>query len=271
MRFISFGSGSSGNCYYIQSGDKAILIDIGISHRRLKILARQYGVNLGMIQAIFITHDHTDHVKAVGAVSQESALPVYSTEKVHQGMNQNRFMKKKVPQSQIRVITHEDSIQIGPFSITAFAVPHDSAGNNGYFIEAEGTSLCLVTDAGHVTPQMQDYMARANFLILEANYDLAMLATGPYPAPLRRRITSDRGHLCNEDTGNILAQIISPNLRHVWLCHLSEENNNPNLAVRTVKEILLESTTCSEQTLPPIEPLPRRSPSGFFELDPTAI
>lgn len=266
MRFISLGSGSSGNCYYIQSGDKAIIIDIGISIRRLKILSRQYGVNMGNVLGIFVTHDHTDHVKAVGALSQETALPVYTTESVHHGMEINRYMKKKVPREHTRTIETHTENHIGPFCITAFPVPHDSSGNNGYFIESDGTNLCLVTDAGHITPEMEPYIAKAQHLIIEANYDLAMLATGPYPAPLRRRIASDRGHMSNEDTGNAIARLALKEAKHIWLCHLSEENNNPNLALRTIKEILAAHESKSSHEPIAIEALPRRSPSGFYEL-----
>lgn len=261
MKFISFGSGSSGNCYYLLEDGFGLVIDQGIGIRNFKRHFRDYGFSQGEIKAILVTHDHTDHVKAVGAISQEYHIPVYAAEKVQEGMQHNYLMTKKIAEEYKRVLQPGESIDLGPFHITAFDIPHDSSANNGYFITTASTNFCLMTDCGKITEEMQAFIAQAENLVIEANYDEAMLMTGPYPLYLKQRIQSGRGHSSNSETATALMAALSPAIKHIWLCHLSEENNHPELCRKTVRDAL-EKVECSAELCV----LKRRIPTGVFEL-----
>lgn len=286
MKFLCLGSGSCGNCYYLESSGTAILIDLGIGIRAFKKHVRDYGLRMPAIKAILVTHDHTDHVKAVGPLSIEYHLPVYASEGVHIGVQRNRFMTKKVPLDQRRVTTLETPFEIGPFRITPFQVVHDSNDNNGYFIEVtqpepaedlfdsaaalgaadagkEPLTFCIITDCGAVTDNLIPYIKRARYLVIESNYDSAMLASGPYPAYLKKRIMSGRGHLDNALCADCLSKYLTPVTRKVWLCHLSEENNHPEIALKTVETALRELPFTPR---PALETLRRRVPSGLVTL-----
>lgn len=266
LKFICFGSGSSGNCYYLNTEGYGIIIDMGIGLRSMKKHFRDFGLKMAQINSILVTHDHTDHVKCVGALSNEFHIPVYSSQEVHDGMGRNCFMSKKVRVEEKRVIQHFEPFELGPFKVTAFPVPHDSSGNNGYFLECGDISFCLVTDAGHLTPEILEYVGRAKYVVLEANYDATMLEQGPYPQYLKKRIMGPAGHLCNDETAEGLAEHLSENARCVWLCHLSEENNHPELARKTIETALLSHGYVLGNQLK-VEVLKRKVPSGLFELE----
>lgn len=235
IKFISFGSGSSGNCYYLGNGHDAILIDAGIGIRRIKRYLKEYGIKNDEIRGVIITHDHADHVKAVGYVSQEMNLPVYSTGPIHLGMNNNVHTMKKVDAcNQINIVQGEP-FQIADFRITAFPIPHDSTENMGYYIELGEKSFCIMTDVGMPTETVQEYIRKSNYLVIEANYDVEMLRTGKYPQILKDRIASGTGHMSNHQTAEALARNFHEGISNVWLCHLSEENNHPELARKTIE------------------------------------
>lgn len=266
VKFICFGSGSSGNCYYLGTDDYGIVIDMGIGTRTFKKYMRDYGLSFGKLNAILVTHDHTDHVKSVGAFSNEFHLPVFATQAVHQGMQRNHFMYKKIPDSNKRYITEGTAFEAGPFRVTPFAVPHDSSANCGYFIEFQsGANFCIITDAGCFTDEMNRFIPQTNYLVVEANYDDTMLESGSYPPYLKRRIRSERGHMDNAETARILATHLTEKTRRIWLCHLSEENNHPELARKTV-ETALANAGFQVGTKLSLEVLKRKVPSSFYEL-----
>lgn len=240
------------------------MIDLGIGIRHFKKHFRDYGLSLAKIDAILVTHDHTDHVKAVGVLSNEFHLPVYASEAVHNGMQRNHFMSKKVKDEDKRFTEVAKTFEVGPFSITPFDVPHDSSANSGYFITVGDLQFCLITDAGHVTDAMKEQLRKANHIVLEANYDDAMLATGPYPAYLKKRIMSERGHLSNTECAETLAECLNPEAKQVWLCHLSEENNHPELARKTISTALEQAGIDLEKTQ--LSVLRRTVPSALHEL-----
>ena len=181
MKFISFGSGSSGNCYYLLEDGIGLIIDAGIGIRSFKKYFREYGFTYPTLKAILVTHDHTDHVKAVGALSGEYNLEVFATEEVHKGILNNYYAHKKVRPELCRTYLPGDDWSIGPFHITTFTVPHDASHNCGYFIETVTTNFCFITDAGSFTPEMISFIRRARNLVIEANYDAAMLDEGHIP------------------------------------------------------------------------------------------
>ncbi len=266
VKFISLGSGSSGNAYYIETEDSALLIDMGIGIRNCKKYFRDYGLNFGLVRAILVTHYHTDHIKAVGALSQQFQFNVCTSQLVHEGMDRNFMMSKKVPKELRYTAIHHKSFQVGSFTVTAFPVPHDTKENNGYFISIGDVHFCLITDAGRITDEMLPYIQRANHLVIEANYDAQLLAKGPYPLRLQQRISNGNGHLCNDITAQVLSENLSPTIRHIWLCHLSEDNNRPHIAEETISKAVKASLPLlSEQII--IEALPRKQPSKPFFLE----
>ena len=238
MKFISFGSGSSGNCYYLLEDGIGLIIDAGIGIRSFKKYFREYGFTYPTLKAILVTHDHTDHVKAVGALSGEYNLEVFATEEVHKGILNNYYAHKKVRPELCRTYLPGDDWSIGPFHITTFTVPHDASHNCGYFIETATTNFCFITDAGSFTPEMISFIRRARNLVIEANYDAAMLDEGPYPLHLKKRIKAPTGHACNAETARILEENLAATTENIWLCHLSEENNHPELARKTIAQAL---------------------------------
>lgn len=290
MKFICFGSGSSGNCYYLESRGSAILIDLGIGIRAFKRYMSNYGLTIPKIEAIVVTHDHTDHIKAVGPMAITYRTPVYASEKVHEGITRNRFMTKKIPDELKRFTEVQQAFEVGNFRITPFTVPHDSNDNNGYFVELiekepaeelnfgsstnvlggaaaeDGDALptfCIITDAGQFTDEMIPFVQRAKYLIIEANYDAEMLAHGPYPKYLQDRISSGRGHLANVLTAAALRTHLTPVTKRIWLCHLSAENNHPEKAAETVQEAIAQLPFSPK---PKVEVLRRTVPSELMQL-----
>lgn len=267
LKFISFGSGSSGNCYFFYTANDGLLIDIGVGIRTLKKHFRDYGLSLAQVKHVFVTHDHADHIKSVGSLSHEYHLPVYATLKVHAGIDRNYCVARKVAPDLRCYVEPGVPVKTGDFSVTPFFVPHDSSDNVGYMVEAEGTVFCLITDAGEVTDEMKKYIGRAHYLVIEANHDSEMLMQGPYPQHLKLRIQSGTGHLNNSSCGEAIAQNMGEQLRHVWLCHLSEENNHPELARKTVESVLRSYGILPGKDFE-LEVLKRTMPTGIYELIP---
>lgn len=237
--FFSLGSGSSGNCYYLGNNRYGILIDAGIGPRITKKRLAEYGIDFSSISAVLITHDHYDHIKSVGYLGEKHHIPVYATRQVHQGIANSSLTKSRLNSSK-RYIEKGVPFQIEDFKITAFDVPHDSIDNAGYFFEFNEHTLTLATDVGTITDEVAHYICKANHLIIESNYDEDMLKNGRYPYPLKQRITSGSGHLSNRQTAEFLAANYSSKLRNIWLCHLSSNNNHPELAYQTVEKQLTQ-------------------------------
>lgn len=267
IQFICFGSGSSGNCYYLNVDGYGIVIDLGIGYRAFKKYFRDYGLSFDKIQAILVTHDHTDHVKSVGSLSAEFKVPVYAASAVHEGMQRNYFMSRKIAADLRHDITPDASFALGAVQVTPFTVPHDSSANHGYCLTfPSGNRFCLITDAGEFTPTLCKHISQATYLVVESNYDALMLEGGPYPPYLRRRIASPRGHADNACTAATLSTHLSEGARRVWLCHLSEENNHPELARKTVENALHSAQNELSPQLQ-LEVLKRKVPSELYTLE----
>lgn len=265
LKFISFGSGSSGNCYCLYTEQEGLLIDAGVGIRTLKKHIKNYGLSLNNMHNLLITHDHADHIKSAGWLSIDPGVNVYATQNVHQGIENNYCVRKKVASEHIKIIKANVPFNIGEYHITPFQVPHDSTDNMGYKIVYHNITFVLITDAGHITPDMQHFINEANYLVIEANHDPTMLTQGPYPAHLKERILSPNGHLSNQACGEALAQCATPALKNVWLCHLSEENNHPVLAQKTIEDILKAHGIITGIDFH-LEVLKRKVPSGYKEL-----
>ena len=265
LRFISFGSGSSGNCYLLFTDTDSLLIDAGVGVRILKKHFKDFGLSLSKVKRILITHDHADHIKCVGSLSHDFLLPVFATAAVHKGIDRNYCVARKVAQELRHVMVPGECVQMGEFRVTPFSVPHDSSDNVGFQIEVGEEVFCIITDAGRVTDEMAEYISRAHHLVIEANHDREMLLQGPYPQYLKDRIRNGSGHLNNEACGEAIAQHMSDHLRNVWLCHLSEEYNHPELARKTVESVLRSYGIKTGEAFQ-LEVLKRTMPTGIFEL-----
>ncbi|MDR1683221.1 MAG: MBL fold metallo-hydrolase [Candidatus Symbiothrix sp.] len=234
LRFLSLASGSSGNCYYIGTPEYGILLDAGISCRSIRKTLKEYGVGMEQIMAVFVTHDHADHIKSVGSLGEQCGIPIYATQAVHNGIENSCYIDEKLYLSR-RVLEKEQPVQIKDFKITAFEVPHDATDCVGYLVQYKDQKCVLATDVGHISETVASYAKIANHLIIETNYDSEMLQNGKYPEFLKDRITNGNGHLCNTQTAEFLAANFDLHLRNIWLCHLSKDNNHPELAYKTVE------------------------------------
>mgnify|MGYP001165990913 CR=1 FL=1 len=265
IKFISLASGSSGNCYYLGTDKHGILIDAGIGIRTIKKELKEINVSLSNVCAVFITHDHADHIKAVGHLGEKYNIPVYSTKEIHEGINKSYCMTEKLSTS-VHYINKDEPMKIDEFKISAFEVPHDGTDNVGYCIEIGDKIFSFLTDLGHITETAAHYICKANYLILEANYDLEMLRMGPYPKYLKERISGPNGHMSNTDTADFLAENINEHLKYIWLCHLSKDNNHPELAYKTVEWKLKSKGVIVGKDVQLIA-LKRSSPSDFYEFE----
>ena len=264
LSFLSLASGSSGNCYYLGTPEFGVLIDAGIGIRTIKKVLKDKAIDFSKIVAVLITHDHADHIKTVGFLGEKLCIPVYTTEAVHRGISKSRYVEETLVNSR-KVIEKEVPFMIRDFRITAFEVPHDSTDNVGYYIEYGNHKFTLATDVGHITETVSKYMSMANHLIIEANYDEEMLQFGTYPAFLKERVASPTGHLSNREAAEFLVTHYSPRWRYVWLCHLSKDNNHPDLAYKTVEMRLGELGIRVGEDIQVI-PLRRSLPTGIFHL-----
>ncbi len=235
--FFSLGSGSCGNCYYLGNTKYGILIDAGIGPRIIKKRLAEHEVDLATIMAVLITHDHYDHIKSVGHLGAKMHIPVYATRKVHKSIANNRLIRHSLNGAAV-YIEKGEPFKVEGIKITAFDVPHDSDDNSGYFFQFRDQTLTLVTDAGTITEEIGQYIAKANHIVIESNYDEEMLRNGKYPQHLKQRISSETGHLSNQQTAEFLADNYNHDLRNICLCHLSGDNNSPELAYETTKRQL---------------------------------
>ena len=237
LHFQSFGSGSSGNCYYIGNASNGILIDAGLGVRSIRKNLRNIGLDFENIWGIFVTHDHADHIKAVGPLGEKHLIPIYSTRLVHEGIQRSYCVTEKLYSSR-KFIEKNETVAVGDFKITAFSVSHDSTDSVGYTVEYENKRFTIATDLGFVTDEVAEHLAQADYIVLEANYDEQMLHQGKYPVYLKDRVSSLTGHLSNDQAGAFLSENYCEKWKHIFLCHLSRENNFPELAYTTVQNHL---------------------------------
>lgn len=261
--FMSLGSGSSGNCYYLGTDNCGILIDAGIGIRSIKKIFKETGLSLEQVRAVFITHDHADHIKAVGHLAGKHNIPIYATPEVHYGISRSYCMTEKLAKEHTCFIEKEETVKVEDFEITGFEVPHDGTDNVGYCIKVGEKTFSFLTDIGHITDTAAKYISKANYLILEANYDETMLKMGPYPYHLKERIAGPNGHMCNKEMADYIASHMPEGLKYLWLCHLSKDNNHPELAYKTVEIALKEKGIVAGRDLQVI-PLKRTLPSELY-------
>lgn len=262
LRFQSFGSGSSGNCYFIGNASNGLLIDAGIGVRSIRKCLRNIGLDFENIWGVFVTHDHADHIKAVGSIGEKHLVPIYSTRKVHEGIHRSYCVTEKLYSSK-KYIEKQETVQVGEFKVTAFPVSHDATDNVGYTVEYKGQRFTFATDLGFVGDEASAHLEAADYMVLEANYDQQMLQEGSYPIHLKNRIIAKTGHLSNDQAGAFLAQKYNERIKYVFLCHLSRENNLPELAYTTIQNYLEEKQVIVGQDVQLVT-LDRLNPSELY-------
>ena len=230
MEVHVLASGSDGNCTVIESDGEAIMIDAGISCRRILDLMEKEGVDKDMLKAILITHEHADHVSGAGATSRKLDIPVVA--------NLNTFNESKLGNVQHWVYNSNSCIDIGQFHVTPLPTSHNAIEPNCYFTEVDDKKVLIATDTGKFSFQIEHALAMADVAVVESNYDTKMLVNGPYPPSLKSLIGSERGHMCNIDTGFAIKRTMGQNEhRQIFLAHLSRTNNTPDIARQSVADI----------------------------------
>jgi hypothetical protein len=238
LNYISFGSGSSGNACYVGTDRGGVVVDAGIPAEDIEKALRANGIPMRNVRGLLLTHDHSDHVRySYNLLRTHRHLSLFCTPRVLNGLLRRHSISKRIKEYHVPIFK-EIPFKVGELEITAFDVPHDGSDNMGFSIEFADHRFVLATDLGAVTDRARYYMSRANYLVIEANYDETMLRNGRYPEYLKARIRTERGHLDNVDTAAFLSEIVNPELRYVFLCHLSQDNNTPEIALKTVRDAL---------------------------------
>ena len=238
--FISFGSGSSGNCAYVGNEDGGVLVDAGVDVDQVMNTLLHNGVRPSMIKGIILTHDHQDHVRYVYTfVRRFKHLRVHCTPRLLNGLLRRHNISRRIKEFQENIFK-EIPFKLGGLSLTAFETSHDGTDNMGFDIESGGKHFVVAPDMGVITPRAHHYMSKANFLTVECNYDLQMLNNGTYPEYLKNRVRGERGHLDNEVVARFLAENYHEGLKYVFMNHLSKDNNTPEIARNTIVKALNE-------------------------------
>jgi phosphoribosyl 1,2-cyclic phosphodiesterase len=219
----SLNSGSNGNCYYIGNKEEAVLVDAGISCREVEKRLSNLGLSISKVKAVFISHEHGDHISGVTVLSRKHQLPVYITPATLKSSG------LALPDSQVCDFSFNETVTIGALSITPFGKEHDAADPCSFIIEGNGVTAGVFTDIGIVCKQVVQYFKQCHAAFLESNYDEQMLEEGNYPFHLKRRIRGGKGHLSNTEALELLTNHRHENLSHLILAHLSKNNNNPLL------------------------------------------
>jgi phosphoribosyl 1,2-cyclic phosphodiesterase len=228
MQIISLGSGSSGNGFLVDTGEIALLIDCGVAVRAVQSAIRDYNV-ADRLAGIVVSHEHSDHIRAIPSITRKLDIPLITTHGTHGAMRSTLRLNRRAS---------GDRYADSALEVTFIGVSHDAAEPCGFVAEHDGLRVAVFTDLGYVTPVVLDALQSADIIVLEANYDRQMLANGPYPSYLKRRIQGPAGHLNNDDCATALAAAVSDRTQAVWLAHLSDKNNLPEIAVGTVRESL---------------------------------
>ena len=277
LKFLSLSSGSCGNCYFLSDGKSGLLIDAGVTVRRLKKTLMEHGLDTDSFQAVLVTHDHLDHIRHLGSYCKHLKKPVYATSVLHGALANHTFTRDYIADYRsvlpdgdpLRICLRKDVPEAELPLVSHFIVPHDATQTVGYFIEWNGVNFFLMTDAGRATDEAIEYARKADTVVIESNYDPGMLIGGPYPHDLKMRICQGNGHLSNDECASAIRRFWHPGLKNLFLCHLSENNNTPSLAFASAAEALRSISVDGRLTAKDItnlQTLPRTHASQMFTL-----
>lgn len=263
MRLCSISSGSEGNCIFIGGEEGKILVDAGISGKRVEEGLKGIGVGPEELDGIFITHEHLDHIKGVGILARRYQLPLYGTvETIHSMLRTKNI--GKISEELIHLVEPDRAVKVKDITVNPFSIFHDASNPVAYTFQAGEQKIGLATDLGSYDDYTIHNLKDSDILFLEANHDVNMLQVGPYPYLLKQRILGARGHLSNGNSAKLLCQLLSQKLKHVILAHLSKDNNYPDLAYETVKcELAEHGVDCQGNFLSVAN---YGTPSSMFEI-----
>lgn len=238
VKFCPLSSGSSGNSLVISTQFTNILIDAGFSGKKGEMLLSEMGIDMSQIDALFITHEHVDHIKGAGVISRKYNIPIYATPGTWSAMEASIG---GIARGNKRFIYSGEICYLNDLCIKPFSVPHDAEDAVAFSVMTDKHKMTVATDMGYVTDEIKENLKGSDILLIEANHDLDMLINGPYPWPLKKRIMGEKGHISNITCGDTLAEIIDEKLKYIYLGHLSSENNKPHIAYEAVEQILKKS------------------------------
>ena len=234
MRMVSIASGSSGNCIYIGSDKTHILVDAGISNKRIQQGLNDIGLKGGDVDGILITHEHSDHIKGLGVLARKYQVPIYATRETLDEIRSKSSLGD-YDRELLHPVCPDVDFVVGDLTVKPFSIDHDAANPVAYRVQCGERSVAVATDMGHYDQYIIDHLRDLDALLLESNHDVRMLESGPYPYYLKRRILGDHGHLSNENAGRLLNCILHDRMKKILLGHLSKENNYAELAYETVR------------------------------------
>lgn len=236
FRFCSLFSGSTGNSLLVETDNSKILIDAGESAKKIVSSLSLINVDISEIDAILVTHEHSDHVKSLGTLSKKYNIPVYANQNTWNAMPEQR--EKVLTENQNTFILN-DNFEIKDLCFKSFSIPHDAAEPCGFNVFHKNNKISIATDLGHITPELLNNLENSSFILLESNYDPNILKCSKYPLYLKQRILGPDGHLSNNNSGKLISKLMKSGLTSVMLGHLSKENNFPELAYKTVVEEII--------------------------------
>lgn len=235
MIAISLQSGSNGNCIYVETNRARLIFDAGISGSLVEERLAMFGRDIRGVDAVIISHDHGDHIRCAGILQRKFALPIYATKRtLEAGRAQHRLGKLDM----VRFFEAGDTIEISGVTVETVPTPHDAEDGAVFVVSHAGKRLGILTDLGHVFEGLENLVSSLDAVFLESNYDPHMLANGPYPRHLKQRIQGPHGHISNMEAARVIASACSGRLKWACLAHLSEQNNSPELALRTHRSIV---------------------------------
>ena len=250
LELCAIASGSSGNCICVGSDNTHLLIDAGVSGKRIENGLNEIELKTSEMQGILVTHEHSDHIAGLGVLARRYGIPIFATEKTIDAIKKSSSVGK-IDEDLFQVIKPGKRFSIGELMIHPISISHDAADPVAYKVLHEDKKVAVVTDLGNYNQAIVDELQGLDALLLEANHDIKMLQTGIYPYPLKQRILGDRGHLSNERSGQLLSELLHDNFGTVVLGHLSKENNYEELARETVKlEVTMGNTPFNGEDIP---------------------
>ncbi|WML42449.1 MBL fold metallo-hydrolase [Neobacillus sp. PS3-40] len=228
-------SGSTGNAVYVEDGQHSFLVDAGFSGKQMEALFQKIDRDISKLSGVFVTHEHSDHVKGIGVIARKYKLPIFANEKTWMAMD---GMIGEIPTEQKFIFDMETSKSFGATEVESFGVSHDAADPMFYVFHHSGKKLVIITDTGYVSDRMKGIISNADAYVFESNHDVQMLRMGRYPWSVKRRILSDVGHVCNEDAAIAMGEVAGDNTKKFYLAHLSMDNNMKELARMSVTQTL---------------------------------
>ena len=238
FNFCSLYSGSSGNSLFIETQNTKLLVDAGVSSKKIETALNDINVDPNTLDGILITHEHTDHVQGLGTLSKKFDLPVFVNQETLDAMPKQR---DKIADKNIKTFKVTDKFEIGDLKIKPFSIPHDAVNPCGFNIWKGNKKISIATDIGHMTNPILKNLEESLFIMLEANYDPEVLRCSSYPFTLKSRIAGPTGHLPNEMAGKTISHLLKSGLKNAMLGHLSKESNFPELAYQTVMDELISN------------------------------